>query len=206
MSDSKLTSVRLTGTTLERVRFVDVVLEDCELSGATIEAATLERTTIKRSRMSTLVAPDLTATDVVVEDVKADGAWLRMATLLRCDFHDCDLSAADLYSSKVTDSRILRCNLDGAELTSMKCERVAVHGSTFTDVHGAAGLRGVVIGSDQIVEPCSRPARERSTSPSTTTLTDDQPVPEANSSSTKNRALPPDGQGPSERGGSAATR
>jgi uncharacterized protein YjbI with pentapeptide repeats len=151
VSGSHLTRVRLTGATLDRATFVDVVLEDCELSGATIEGATLERTTIKRSRMSTLVAPDLTATDVVVEDVKADGAWLRMATLLRCDFHDCDLSAADLYSSKVTDSRFLRCNLDGAELTSMKCERVAVHGSTFADVRGAAGLRGAMIGSDQIL-------------------------------------------------------
>ena len=151
VSGGHLTRVRLTGATLARLSMSDVVLEDCELSGATLEGARLERVTIRRSRLSSLVAPDLHADELVVEDAKADGAWLRMAVMKRSRWVDCDLTGADLYSAQLTDTRLERCRLDGAELSKLRCVRVAVHGSTFADVRGAAGLRGVVIGSDQIV-------------------------------------------------------
>jgi uncharacterized protein YjbI with pentapeptide repeats len=151
LAGSRLSSVRFTGLEVDQLRMVDVVVDDCELSGVTLSAGRWERVELTRCRMSGLVAPGLRATHVSLVDCKLDGAWLRGASLDRCEFVDCDLGAADLYGARFSRCRLLRCRLDGAELSSATFDEVALHGSSIDGIRGADALRGIIIGSDQVV-------------------------------------------------------
>jgi uncharacterized protein YjbI with pentapeptide repeats len=63
---------------------------------------------------------------------------------------DSDLHEADLYACTFTDSAIEGCDLTGAELSKAKMPGVSLRRSDLTDVHGAHGLRGAVIGAEQV--------------------------------------------------------
>jgi uncharacterized protein YjbI with pentapeptide repeats len=146
-----LVGCRLTGATLSGLDMLDVVVRDCDLSGANLAGAVLRRVTFERCRLSGLVANDLSATDVSVRDCRADGAWLRAARLEHCDIADSEMTGSDWYGAEVRRSRILRTRLDESELSTAVFADVALHGSSLSGVRGA-GLRDVVIGSDQVIE------------------------------------------------------
>ena len=148
---SRLSGVRLTGVELPDLRLLDVVLADCELSGAIMAGARWERVVCIRCRMSGVVAAELQGSDVRLEDCKLDQAWLRGAVLDRCELVDCDLAGADLYGTRVTRSAFRRCDLTEVDVTGSDFEAVSLHGSTVDRLKGAQALRGVVIGSDQVV-------------------------------------------------------
>lgn len=148
---SRLTGLRLTGLELAGWRLLDVVLDDCELSGAVLTDARFERVVLTRCRMSGVVAAELRAEDVRFEGCKMDEAWLRAAVLDRCEVVDCDLRGSDLYGARITRSAFRRCDLSEVEVTAAEMEAVSLHGSTVDRLKGAASLRGLTIGSDQLV-------------------------------------------------------
>jgi uncharacterized protein YjbI with pentapeptide repeats len=148
---SCLFGLQLTGLELAGWRLLDVVLVDCELSGAVLSDARFERVVFTRCRMSGLVAAELQAEDVRFEGCKMDQAWLRAAVLDRCELVDCDLRGGDLYGARVTRSALRRCDLTEVDVTGSELEAVSLHGSTVDRLKGAASLRGLTIGSDQLV-------------------------------------------------------
>lgn len=151
ISRARLSGVQLTGSVLDGAELIDVVFEDCELSGVDLSRARLARVVFRRCRMSGLVATELVASDVQVIGAKADDAWLRMARLERCAFVDCDLTGSDWYEARLAATRLLRCRLDGAELSNATFDQVALHGSSVEGVRGAGSLRNLVIASDQVM-------------------------------------------------------
>lgn len=148
---SVLRGLRLTGLDLAELVLLDVVLEECELSGATCSDARWERVVFRRCRMSGLVASGLRATDLRFEACKLDQAWLRSASLDRCELVECDLSGSDLYGARVTRSAFRHCDLSEVEVSASEMEQVTLHGSTVDGLKGAESLRGLTIGSDQLV-------------------------------------------------------
>ncbi len=148
---SELRGVRLPGATLDGLLAEDVVWRDCDLAGVTLGRAVLRDSRFERCRMSGLVAAELVASGVTLVECQMDDAWLRMARLEDCEFADCNLVAGDWYAARVSDSRILRCRLDGTELSAARFERVALHGTSLTGVRGA-DLRGTVIAPDQMLD------------------------------------------------------
>jgi uncharacterized protein YjbI with pentapeptide repeats len=148
---SVLSGLRLTGQELAGLVLLDVVFEECELSGATCTDARWERVVFRRCRMSGLVATELRGTDLRFDGCKLDQAWLRSASLDRCELVDCDLRGADLYGAHVTRSIFRRCDLSDVEVSASEMERVSLHGSTLDRLKGADALRGLTIGSDQLV-------------------------------------------------------
>jgi uncharacterized protein YjbI with pentapeptide repeats len=148
---SRMSGVRLTGATLERLLLRDVVAVDCELSGATLTGAVMERVRFERCRMSGLVASELRAHDVTMVDCQLDEAWLRASTFERCELTGCDLREADLYRARLHDVRFLGCRLDGSEWSDTTNEKVALHGSSVDGIKGLGAPAGLVISGDQIV-------------------------------------------------------
>jgi uncharacterized protein YjbI with pentapeptide repeats len=148
---ARLTGVRLTGLELADLRLLDVDLVDCELSGTTLTGARWERVVFTRCRMAGLVAAELQASDVLLADCKLDRAWLRAAVLDRCELVDCALPGSDLYGARVTRTAFRRCDLTEVDVTSSGFDQVSLHGSSVDRLKGAGSLRGLVIGSDQLV-------------------------------------------------------
>ena len=151
VASSHLRQVRLPGRQFDQLRFVDVLLEDCDLSFATLSRASFVRVEFRRCRMSGLIGAGLRAKDVRFTDVKLDGANLRMTECERSSFERCDLSEVDFYSARLPAARLVECNLTGAQLAKSEVKGAALHGSALEGVRGAESVRGVVIGSDQIL-------------------------------------------------------
>jgi uncharacterized protein YjbI with pentapeptide repeats len=151
VAGSRLVGLRLTGRELIGLRLIDVVLEDCELSGVRIADGHFTRVELRRCRLAGLVAAGLKARDVLLEDCTASGAAFRMSTWERCEFHDVDLSEADFYAARLPGARLLRCDLRGADFTKAELPGAALHHSTLDGIRGAESLRGVKIGSAQVL-------------------------------------------------------
>ena len=150
MVGSRLNGVRLTGASLERLRLIDVILDDCELSGATLEGASLARVQFNRCRLSGLVGAGVKAQDVRFVDCKMDGSNFRMTAWDRSEWVDCDLRDADFYAAKLAGCAFRHCTLVGLELSKAGCDALDLRGSTVDGIKGAASLAGCVIGSDQV--------------------------------------------------------
>jgi uncharacterized protein YjbI with pentapeptide repeats len=148
---SELRGVRLPGATLDGLSAEDVVWRDCDLAGVTLGRAVLRGCRFERCRMSGLVAAELVASGVTLVECQADDAWLRMARLDHCELAGCNLTASDWYDARISDSRIVRCRLDGSELSSARFTRVALHGTSVAGIKGA-NLRGTVIAPDQMLD------------------------------------------------------
>ena len=148
---SRLVGVRFTGLELVDLRLLDTVLVDCELSGAVLAGARFERVVFTRCRMSGVVATELRAEDVRFDGCQMDQAWLRASRLDRCELVDSDLRGADLYGARVTRTAVRRCDLTEVDVTGSDFDAVSLHGSTVDRLKGAASLRGLTIGSDQLV-------------------------------------------------------
>ena len=148
---SRLANVRLTGRRLNQVRLVDVLFEDCELSGVTMTEAHFTRVEFRRCRLSGLVASALKARHVRFVDCKADGATFRMTAWDHVEFSAVDLRDADFHAARLTGARFVDCDLTRADFAKASMAGTGLHGSVLEGVKGADGLRGVVLGSDQVL-------------------------------------------------------
>ena len=61
------------------------------------------------------------------------------------------LAEADFYEASLPGSRFQSCDLTATQLSKADLTGTRLHGSTLERIHGADGLRGVIIGSDQVV-------------------------------------------------------
>ena len=148
---SRMANVRLTGRRLERVRLVDVLVEDSELSGATMTEAHFTRVEFRRCRLSGFVASTMRARHVRFVDCKADGATFRRTVWDYAELVGVDLRDADFHGSRFAGARLLDCDLTGADFSKASMAGTALHGSVLQDLRGGDGLRGAVIGSDQVL-------------------------------------------------------
>lgn len=151
VATSHLVNVRLTGRRFERLRMVDVLIEDSELSGVSIAEGSWTRVELRRCRLSGMVASKLKASHVRLTDCRADGAMFRMTRWEQAELRDVDLRHADFYASTMAGVRLLGCDLTGADFTKAVMAGAALHGSTVEGLKGADSLRGVVIASDQVL-------------------------------------------------------
>jgi uncharacterized protein YjbI with pentapeptide repeats len=151
VSSSRVDGLRLTSSKIGLFRLTDVVLDRCELAGTILTTASMRRVSFRNCRLSGVVAPELDAKDATFRDCKLRGAWFRMAAFERCEFVNCDMGEADFYTATLAHSRLVRCDLDGVHVSKARFKDVALHGSTLEGIQGAGDLRGVVIGSDQLI-------------------------------------------------------
>ncbi len=145
----RLRSARFTGVRLRRLRIADSVVEDCELSGAVLADLAATRVEFRRCRMSGLIASGGRFQDVRLIDCRLDEANLRMTVWKRAALLDCVLRGADFSSAELTAAELKGCDLTGVEFSKAQVAGACLHGSVLEGLRGAAGLRGVVIGTDQ---------------------------------------------------------
>jgi hypothetical protein len=67
------------------------------------------------------------------------------------EFRSCSLAEADFYEASLPGSRFQSCDLTAVQLSKADLTGTRLHGSTLERIHGADSLRGVIIGSDQVI-------------------------------------------------------
>jgi uncharacterized protein YjbI with pentapeptide repeats len=74
-----------------------------------------------------------------------------LTTRERAEFQSCDLRDADFYGGRLPSTSFLKCDLAGVELSKADVAGSRLNGSTFEGIKGAESLRGVIIGSEQVI-------------------------------------------------------
>lgn len=151
ITGSVLRGVRLTGAGLEHLRLVDVLAVDCELSGAIVSESSLRRVEFRNCRMSGLVISDSKLRDVRFRECKLDDANFRFVKAERVVLDSCSLAAADFTEAAFTSSAFSGCDLRAAVFTKAAMTGTRLAGSTLDELKGASALRGVVVGTDQVL-------------------------------------------------------
>jgi Pentapeptide repeats (9 copies)/Pentapeptide repeats (8 copies) len=148
---SRLEGVAFTGARLVRASFVDCVIVDSEWSGATLEDCRFERVELRRCRMSGVQAHGSRFSDVALIDCKADEANFRMTEWEHGELRDSHLVDADFYGARMPRSRVHGCDLTNVDLSKCDLSGSRLHGSRLDRIRGGEGLRGVTVGSDQLI-------------------------------------------------------
>jgi uncharacterized protein YjbI with pentapeptide repeats len=146
-----LRTVTLTGAVGDGLIWRDVRLDGCELSGARFAHATLHRVAVSHGRGMGIVLADATARHVRFVECRLDGANVRTSDLEQCVFERCSLVEADFSGGKLTAVSFRDCDLSRAEFHNVRCERVQLERCTVDGLRGVAGLRGAVVGRDQVI-------------------------------------------------------
>ncbi len=150
-SRCRLDHVALTGCHLLRASLVDCVVVDAELSGAVLEECRFERVEFQRCRLSGVQAQGSRFRDTAMLDCKADGGNFRMTVWESGELCDSNLIESDFYGAQLLDCRIHGCDLSNVELSKATLTGSRMHRSRLDGVRGGDSLRGVTIGSDQII-------------------------------------------------------
>jgi uncharacterized protein YjbI with pentapeptide repeats len=146
-----LTRVRLTAAELRGSTFIDVDLVDCELSGATLHETTFTRVAWRTGRAIGVDLSKASLGHVRVGDVRLDDANLRFASLEHVVVEDSSLVEADALEARLASVALRRCDLSRFDLTKATVDGLDLRGSRLDALRGAAALRRVRIGSDQVV-------------------------------------------------------
>jgi uncharacterized protein YjbI with pentapeptide repeats len=149
--ESRIAGSTLTGSRVLQASFIDCVIADTDLSGALLEDCLFERVELQHCRLSGVQAQGTRFTDVAMLDCKADGGNFRMTVWERCEMRDSNLTDSDFYGARLPGSRIHGCDLSNVELA--KCDLAGSHlqRSRLEGIRGGDSLRGITIGSDQII-------------------------------------------------------
>ena len=89
--------------------------------------------------------------DVAFFDCKMDGANLKMTEWEAAELQNCALVDADFYEASLPGCRLEGCDLSGVQLSKADLTGVSLRGSVLERIQGAESLRGVTIGSDQVI-------------------------------------------------------
>ena len=116
-----------------------------------LEELRATRVEFLRCRMTSVLAASSRLKDVSFVDCKLDDANLRMTEWERCEIDSCDLHGADLYAAKLGGAPITGSDLRETELSKADLRGCRLHGSRLEGLKGGDSLRGVVLGSDQLV-------------------------------------------------------
>ena len=148
---SRVEGAAFTGARLIRAAFVDCVIVDSEWSGATLEDCRFERVEFRRCRMSGVQAHGSRFADVALLDCKADQGNFRMTSWERGELRDSHLVDSDFYGARMPGSRLHGCDLTNVDLSKCDLSGSRLQGSCLDGIRGGEGLRGVTVGSDQLI-------------------------------------------------------
>ena len=151
IANCRVEGAQLIGSRLTRCTFVDCLGVASDFSGVVLEDCSIRRVEFRGCRFSGLQAQHSFFEDVAFFDCKIDGANFRMTEWKSAEFHDCELVDADFYGSSLPGSRFQSCDLSGAQLSKVDLNRSQLNGSRLERIQGAESLRGVIIGSDQVI-------------------------------------------------------
>ncbi|MEO6120941.1 MAG: pentapeptide repeat-containing protein [Acidimicrobiales bacterium] len=148
---STVVGVRLAGAAFRRVSITDTVFDRCDLSGVLLGTASLSRVELRDCRLSGLNLGGAQLTDVRLVGCRMDGASLRMASGQHLCFEDCGMAGSDFTGATFARARLFDCDLTGAVFSQARLDGARLHGSTLEAIIGGGALRGVVIGSGQLL-------------------------------------------------------
>ncbi|HEV7726757.1 MAG TPA: pentapeptide repeat-containing protein [Modestobacter sp.] len=151
-------------------RFLECVLEDCDLAGVPFDRARFTSCRLADLRAPAWSLVDARLLDVVatggrfgaltahgsdltrvrLQDLKVDLVDLGSATLVDVTFAGCTIGELDLTSADLRDVRLTDCTVGSLVLDGVRCRSVDLRGAEVARLDGVAGLAGCTISTTQL--------------------------------------------------------
>lgn len=141
----------LSGTTLERVRLTDCLVERSSLANVRADGGSMTRVRLSTLRMTGLHWTDGLWRDVAVEGCRLDLSSLRFTDFQGVVFADCNLSRADFTGADLSGVRFVRCDLSAAQFAEATTEGTRLVDCVLTGIAGVTSLAGAVIADGDLV-------------------------------------------------------
>lgn len=142
----------LTDAALHSTRWSDCVWDRVQGVGVALPDATLQEVTIEQSRLAAVSAWGSHWRGVTVRGGKVDFLNLRGATLRDVTFEDCVVIELDLQEATVEGLRFPGCTLIEPEFGRGRYRQLDLRGAQLRGPRGAAGLRGALVTSLQLLD------------------------------------------------------
>ncbi len=151
-------------------RFLECVLEDCDLAGVLLDRARFATSMLTDVRATAVSMPDATLLDVVVaggrfgaltahgakltrvwlQDLKVDFVDLRGATLVDVTLSGCTVGELDVSGGDLRDVRLVDSTVESLVLSGARHRAVDLRGAEIGRLDGVADLRGCTISTEQL--------------------------------------------------------
>ena len=142
----------LDGVEMPRSHVSECVLEDCHALSVDVNESTWRESLVSGGRYGALRAAASSWMDVRLRGCKFDFADLSGARLTNVVFEDCVFGGLDLGDAQLTDVRLDGCSVAELTVEGAKLAKVDLSRSVLGVVIGVGGLRGAIIGRDQLLD------------------------------------------------------
>jgi uncharacterized protein YjbI with pentapeptide repeats len=140
----------LAGVPFDRARFASCQLSDVRATAWSLTDATLLDVVFTRGRFGALTAHGSGLTRVRLQELKVDLLDLASTVLVDVTFAGCTIGELDLTSADLRDVRFLDCTVASLVLDGARCRGVDLRGAEIARLAGVSGLRGATISSMQV--------------------------------------------------------
>lgn len=152
LSEAVFADVDFRGRRLLGLRATDVRFESCDLAGAVLDRARMTRVEFVGCRMTGTVFSGGQLQDVLIDSCIADLSTFRMVKAAYLTIRGTSLREADLYQAGLETSRIIDCDLAGADVSEATVPGLDLRGSRLAGLIRPSGLRGARVTSDQLID------------------------------------------------------
>jgi uncharacterized protein YjbI with pentapeptide repeats len=147
----RLTSVSVAGAHFTNLELRDVIANALDGVGTRLGAARLTRVELRDCRLSGIDFAEATLRHVVFHSCRLDAANFRMVDAEHVVFAECELRDADFGQARLHNVRFTSSQLDAVDFSNARCEAVDLRGARVERITGVTGLRGAIIGVDQVL-------------------------------------------------------
>ncbi len=146
-----LESTEISSCKLRKASLSDVVFQDCLLFGSDFDGSGWLRVEVNKGMHSGMVVTDCNFQDVKFASAKLNLVNFRSSKLKRVLFQDCDMTEVDFQGANLSDVKFENCDLSRAEFSGATFSKVDLRGSEISTVKGVSSMRGVRIGTSQLI-------------------------------------------------------
>lgn len=141
----RLGRTSLAGSTLDRLRMLDCVVEGGDWANLKATRSGLTRVALTTVRLTGLQWLDGVLRDVYFAQCKMDMATLRFTSFKDVLFEGCNLSRADFTSASLSGATFSGCDLSGASFDRADCAGAQFVDCDLGGIAGVESLRGAVV-------------------------------------------------------------
>jgi uncharacterized protein YjbI with pentapeptide repeats len=143
--------VNLSGTALERARFIDCLLDSSDLANLRASGSTMIRVHLSVLRMTGFTWVGGLAKDVTFDECRLDMSNWRFSRFRTVVFHRCVLRRADFTGADLTGARFAGCDLTAAQFSNAKMGGTRIAGCVLEGIAGITSWTGAVVQSEDLV-------------------------------------------------------
>jgi len=141
----------LAAATLDQLRFVDCLVENCDWANVRMVRPTMIRLHLAAVRLTGAECVAGALRDVVFHQCRIDLAAFRFTSFKDVTFDGCNLTSSDFTGADLRGATFTRCDLSGAQFSNANCDGARFAGCELAGIGGVTSLKGATLAGHDLV-------------------------------------------------------